>query len=426
MGSTCWRLPRPRNIQELHVFIGKINYYAKFLEDFSDDCAILNALRKKNVAFPWTAEHQQAFERLKEKIVKATLLVHFREDLPVVLATDASQYGVGAVLLHRYPGGTERPIAHASKTLNAQQKSYSQVEKEPLAVIFGVRKFHRYLYGRHFELLTDHKPLVSIFSPSKALPLMTAQRLQRWAIAFMAYSFSIEYKCGKQHNNADALSRMPMGPDIEFDRSEAHWAELTDDDMDSDLFPLTPAEIAMATAKDPILKQVVQYVSAAWPSSPGTLAEQIRPYWNKRGAISLRKGVLLYNTEFSRVIVPSELQQKVLKLLHQGHWGVVRMKQIARRYCWWPNLDEEISKVGSRCISCATVAADPPRKYQSWPTPNGPWERLHIDYAGPFWNQMWLICIDPLSKFPYVAPMSKTTTEATVRALQTIRCEKKF
>uniref|UniRef100_A0A5S6QCU6 Reverse transcriptase domain-containing protein n=1 Tax=Trichuris muris TaxID=70415 RepID=A0A5S6QCU6_TRIMR len=175
------KLPCPRNVQELQVFIGKVNYYAKFLEDFAKNCAILNALRQKNVPFVWTNEHQCAFERLKEKIANATLLVHFQEDLPVIniLATDASQHGVGAVLLHRYPDGTERPIAHASKTLNAQQKGYSQVEKEGLAIVFGVKKFHQYLYGRHFELLTDHKPLVSIFNPSKALPMMTAQRLQR-------------------------------------------------------------------------------------------------------------------------------------------------------------------------------------------------------------------------------------------------------
>uniref|UniRef100_A0A5S6QIU9 Reverse transcriptase domain-containing protein n=1 Tax=Trichuris muris TaxID=70415 RepID=A0A5S6QIU9_TRIMR len=185
------QLPRPKNIQELQAFIGKVNYYGNVLADFADDCAVLNRLRRKNVPFVWAAEHELAFEHLKEKIVNATLLVHFREDLPLVLATDALQCDIGAVIFHRYPDGTERPIAHASETLNAQQKDYSQVEKKGLAIIFGVRKFHHYLYGRHFDLLTDHKPLVSIFSPSKALPVMTAQRLQRWAITLMVYSFTI-------------------------------------------------------------------------------------------------------------------------------------------------------------------------------------------------------------------------------------------
>uniref|UniRef100_A0A5S6QK83 RNA-directed DNA polymerase n=1 Tax=Trichuris muris TaxID=70415 RepID=A0A5S6QK83_TRIMR len=404
------KLPCPRNLQELQVFIGKVNYYAKFLEDFAKDCAILNALRQKNVPFVWTNEHQCAFERLKEKIANATLLVHFQEDLPVILATDASQHGVGAVLLHRYPDGTERPIAHASKTLSAQQKGYSQVEKEGLAIVFGVKKFHRYLYGRHFELLTDHKPLVSIFNPSKALPVMTAQRLQRWAITLMAYSFNIKYKSGAQHNNADALSRLPMGPDVELDQTEANWSELTDSDMDLNSFPIDSAHLARATADDPVLKQVVRYVTSTWPSSSRTVTEHVKPYWNKRNSISLRKGILLYNTEFNRVIVPSALQEKVIQLLHHGHFGTVRMKQLARRYCWWPKLDARISEVVSSCASCTALAAALPREYQPWPIPDGPWERIHIDYAGPFWGQMWLICIDPFSKFPYVAAMSKTTT----------------
>ncbi|KFD49043.1 hypothetical protein M513_10091 [Trichuris suis] len=111
------QLPRPRNVHELRVFLGKVNYYAKFLKNFADDCALLNALRKKNASFIWMDEHQLAFERLKGKIAQATVLAHFREDLPLVLATDASQYGIGAVLLHRYADGTEKPIAHASKTL---------------------------------------------------------------------------------------------------------------------------------------------------------------------------------------------------------------------------------------------------------------------------------------------------------------------
>ncbi|KFD63808.1 hypothetical protein M514_23956 [Trichuris suis] len=216
------QLLRPRNVHELHVFIDKVNYYARFLDDFSDDCTILNALRKKNVT-AWTAEHQFAFECLKEKIVNATSLVHFRED-PQSPWPQMRRTMVRAVCFRTgiRMGPNDPSPTHSSKTLSAKQKGYSQVEKEGVAVMFGVRRLHQYLYGRHFELHTDHKPSVSIFSPSEAPPVMAAQRLQRWAIALMVYSFSIKYKCGNEHNDADALSRLPMGPDIEFDRSEVH------------------------------------------------------------------------------------------------------------------------------------------------------------------------------------------------------------
>ncbi|XP_055915041.1 uncharacterized protein K02A2.6-like [Eupeodes corollae] len=108
-------------------------------------------------------------------------------------------------------------------------------------------------------------------------------------------------------------------------------------------------------------------------------------------------------------------------MLHEGHWGIVRMKQLARRYCWWPKVDQAIEERASNCKVCQSSAADPPKEYSSWPTPERPWQRVHIDYAGPFVNQMWLICIDAYSKFPFVVPMkNSTTTTATIQALTKI------
>ena len=122
------------------------------------------------------------------------MLVHYNSTLPVKLAGDASAYGVGAVISHIMPDGNERPIAFASKTLSSSERSCSQIEKEGLALIFGVKKFHTYLYGRRFTLVTDHKPLTTIFGPKKGIPAMAAARLQRWALLLAAYSYKIEFR----------------------------------------------------------------------------------------------------------------------------------------------------------------------------------------------------------------------------------------
>ena len=136
-------------------------------------------------------------------MINATQLSHFNYNKPLILATDASNKGIGAVLLQEHEG-IETPLAHASKVLTETQKRYSQIERETLAIIFGVKKFHQFLYGRKFQLIT----LVAIFSSDKQLFTLTAQMLQRYAIILMAYRLDIQYKPTKDHGNADSLSRL--------------------------------------------------------------------------------------------------------------------------------------------------------------------------------------------------------------------------
>ncbi|XP_037929169.1 uncharacterized protein K02A2.6-like [Teleopsis dalmanni] len=135
-------MPRPRNIQEVEAFIGKVNYYNKFIKQFSIIAAPLNELRKNNAVFKWTAYHEDAFQALKNAMIKATELVHYDDKKPIVLAVDASKYGIGAVISYRYADGSEKPIAYASKKLNSSQERYSQIEKEALTIIYGVTKFN--------------------------------------------------------------------------------------------------------------------------------------------------------------------------------------------------------------------------------------------------------------------------------------------
>lgn len=135
-------------------------------------------------------------------------LVHFNPKLPLILARDASPYGVGACLSHVYPDGTERPIQFASQTLNDTQQRYPQIDKEAYSIVFGIRKFYQYLYGTKFTLYTDYKPLVQIFNPKKSLPVLTATRMQHYAIFLQTFNFDIKYKSSESHANADAMSRL--------------------------------------------------------------------------------------------------------------------------------------------------------------------------------------------------------------------------
>ena len=121
------------------------------------------------------------------------MLVHFDPTLQLGLACDASEVGIGVVLFHRYTDGSERPIANMSKTLTATQRRYSQIQKEALAVVYGLKNFHQFLYGCKFFLVTDHKPLLALFGPAKGTPMLAANRLARWALMLSQYDYVIEY-----------------------------------------------------------------------------------------------------------------------------------------------------------------------------------------------------------------------------------------
>ena len=113
------------------------------------------------------------------------------------------------MLSHRLPNGEEKPVGFASRTLTKAETNYSHLDKEGLAIIFGVKKFHQYIHGRRFEIKTDHKPLTHIFSETRATPTMASGRIQRWALILGGYDYTIQYKEGKNMANADALSRLP-------------------------------------------------------------------------------------------------------------------------------------------------------------------------------------------------------------------------
>ena len=107
------------------------------------------------------------------------------------------------------PGREERPVAFASRTLSASEKNYAQFEREALSIIYGVKKFHQYLFGRKFTLETDHKPLLTILGPKSAVPTLAAARLQRWALILASYHYEVVFRRKSEHSIADGLSRLP-------------------------------------------------------------------------------------------------------------------------------------------------------------------------------------------------------------------------
>ena len=164
------------------------------------------------------------------------------------------------MLSHKTKDG-EQPVAFASKSLAAAEKNYSQLDKVGLAIIFGVKKFHNYLIGRTFSIVTYHKPLIHLFSESQGIPAMASARLQQWALTLSAYQYKILYKCGKDNANADVLSRLPLpeGPAVVLPPGETVLLMET-----LQTSPVGVEEIRRWTHEVPVLSKVKDLLVNGW------------------------------------------------------------------------------------------------------------------------------------------------------------------
>ncbi len=157
------RAPSPRNVTELKAYLVLLSYYyARFLPNMLTELAPLYKLLRKGVPWKWSSEEARAFAASKSLLTSSKVLAHFNSEMEITLAYDASAYGIGAVLSYRMPDGTEKPVGFASRTLTQTERKYVQIEREGLACVFGVKRFHSYLYGHHFTLYTDHQPLMAL------------------------------------------------------------------------------------------------------------------------------------------------------------------------------------------------------------------------------------------------------------------------
>ncbi|UYV63015.1 K02A2.6-like [Cordylochernes scorpioides] len=335
--------PEPLNVTQLRAFLGLITYYHKFIRNAAD-----------------------AFRQIKEIISSDQILIAYDPKLPIRLSCDSSSYGLGAVLSQIDVDGNERPIYFISRTLSQAEKKYSQIDKECLSIIWALKKFNNYLFGRKFELITDNKPLHHILNPKREISSNMSARLQRWALILSSYNFTIECRKTGDHGNADGLSRLPLEQYEEMEEDAVNTVHMI---KQCEELPLTSSHIRRESCKDSILKIVYQNTLNGWKDKPS-------------------------NTELLSFYL--------------------RIEELT-----WPGIDPEIGEITRVCRECNinnhTLKQESVHRWESAPTP---WYRVHLDFAGPFMNKMFLIVIDSYSKWPEVIIMNLTTAGNTIRVLR--------
>lgn len=382
-------LPEPQNADQLRKFLGMVSFYAKFFKGMAETAATLYDATKQNIRFQWTSACRRAFTKLKSELTSDRVLVPYDPVRPITLSADAGPRGLGAVLAHIYPDGSERPIVYIHKKLDKCQVNYSQIDKEALAIKWSVEKLQPYLIGREFTLVTDHQPLVHIFGPKrKKLPQLCATRLLHYALFLQDFNFNIKYRRSEEHGNADFLSRLPQHS------SELQQETTQEDEVDIvqlhhiSLLPTSSIQIAKDTLKDPEGRILLQKLR-----SGETLGD-------KDGLYSLQSGCVMRGL---RTYIPAACRKMVLDELHNGHLGICKMKGLARSYVFWPNMDADIENVCKNCRACSLHKGRPPViETHYWEHPKKPWERIHADFAF-YGKHTYLIIVDAHSKWPEIS-----------------------
>ncbi|GFX58881.1 transposon Tf2-6 polyprotein [Trichonephila clavipes] len=201
--------PTPKNIHDIRSFLGLCSYFRRFIKGFCYLAEPLQSLLKSGVEFHWGPEEVEAFNSLKKALTSDPVLGMYDERASTEIHTDASGYGIGAVLV-QIQNNVEKVIAYASRTLTKAEKNYSTTERECLAIVWATNKFRPYIFGKHFTVVTDHHSLcwlMNLKDPSG--------RLARWALRLQEHDFDVKYKTGKKHSDADALSRNPVEEETE-------------------------------------------------------------------------------------------------------------------------------------------------------------------------------------------------------------------
>ena len=316
------------------------------------------------------------------------------------------------MLAYRMPDGTERPIGYVSQTLAKAERNYSQLEKEGISCIFGIKKFHAYLLGHHFELITDHKPLLGLLRENCSTSAQASARIKCWSLFLSMYEYTLIFRGTKAHANADALSRLPLPVEPATIETLPELVLLTEHLNDS---PVTAKDVRSWTRKDLKLARVQQFLMHGWPSHCDS---ELDPFISKRLELSFYDGCILWGT---RVVIPRRGRDTVLQELHEGHPGMSKMKALARMYVWWPGIDSDIEKSVRICTDCQEVQSSPPiAPLNPWKWLTRPWSRLHLDFMGPFEDRMFLILIDAHSKWIEAFCTQKATSRVVIDVLRTI------
>ncbi|OXA41965.1 Transposon Ty3-G Gag-Pol polyprotein [Folsomia candida] len=400
--------PRPNTPKSVRSFIGLCSFYRRWIPGFADICRPLHALTGANIPFVWTEDCQQSFERLRHLLCTAPILAPFNPQAPIELMTDASNYGVGAVLSQRNEHNVPQVIAYASALMNAAQRNYGTTHKELLAIIFALEHFRIYCFHAKIRVITDHHSLCHLqrFKRPRG-------RLARWLLALSEYDIEVVYTKGTNHA-PDCLSRgftataetMDDSHEVWYNDHEDFRSQLVRDQSTDPRYSTIIAQLKDSTSHNPTL------------TNSYLLQNDILYYYNSNHARKL-------------LAVPRSCIPYLLHVfhtdIHGGHLGAAKVIHKLQLHWHWPGLRQDVRQYVKSCLICGQLKSrNGPGvgPLHSLDVPPRPWHTIAFDLIGPIHpastpGNFQYICtaVDYLTRFVVTAPMRIADSDTLARFL---------
>ena len=381
--------PLPLCVKSLQRFLGMSTYYSKYIPHFSDLCKPL--FDKVNCFDEWNDVETKAFTQVKEAITKAVLLLPTKDDV-LCVRTDASDQCISAVL----ETDKGQPVYFCSRMLTLSEKRYDIVEREALAIFWGVIRLKSFLLGRKFQIFSDHKPLQYIFNTERCSP-----KVLRWKLQLQEYNFEVRYCKGVDNKVADCLSRLNFV-----------------DVMDGELF-ISENEVVDCQKYDCETQSLIKCLNNNEKTKPNEISENL---WKLRDILIVKDSILCTNND--KLFIPFRMRRKVLTVGHGSHLGINLTLGRLRMKFFWPGMKKSIFDFVKGCRTCSLVR---PKFIPARSTPiltKSAMEVVACDFVGPLPSSQgfryMLVLMDVHSRYPVIYPVSDMTVKSVVE------CFKKF
>ena len=433
------QIPSPADITSLRSFLGLVNYYRRFVPQFSTIAKPLNTLLQKGQQYLWGPEQQAAFVQLQQALTTYPVLRPPDYTLPFILQTDWGQPGIGAVLSQQPKQSGDYVVAYASRSNNRAESNYSSYEGECLAAVWAITHFRHYLYGRHFTLVTDHQPLHWLMTSDKL-----TGKLARWALILQEFDFTIQYRPGTSNANADTLSRNPLAT--------------TEDSTTRQDFDAQPVRTVYCAAtllrlvRDQFVGHISDFLTATlitrsrpvdvWLDTPvlrylqeGSISAGLSPA--ERDRVQKRSQsyrwkastvMRVFPTGTFRLVPRIEERGPLTARVHEnmGHFGTRRTLSLMTPEYWWAGMYSDVAAFVQACAICDRVKASFLAKAPVLhPLPiRGMFYRWSCDLAGPLptskgaHNRFIMVMIEHFSKWIELVALQQKTARCTAAAFQ--------